>query len=61
MGARYVSFMYKSNVDRNFGRKIKFGRKMLTYKVVWTSENHLNLSDFCAIICNMRANGQNDF
>ena len=55
MGARYVSFLCKSNVDRNFGRK------MLTYKVVWTSENHLNFSDFCAIICNMRGNGQNDF
>lgn len=53
--------MCRRNVDRNFGRKIKSGRKMLVYKGVWTSENHLNYSDFGAIICNMRGNGQNDF
>lgn len=29
---------------------------MLVYKGVWTSENHLNYSDFGAIICNMRGN-----
>lgn len=34
---------------------------MLVYKGVWTSENHLNYSDFGAIICNMRGNGENDF
>lgn len=34
---------------------------MLVYKGVWTSENHLNYSDFGAIICNMRGSGENDF
>lgn len=49
--------MCKRNIDRKFS--IKFGWKILTYKVVWTLENHLTFLGVCAFICNMRGIAQN--
>lgn len=55
--ARRISFMCKRNVDRDF--PIKFGGKLLTYKVIWISENHLNFLHPCTLTCNMRGIAQN--